>query len=271
MDRERMAKEIKLRLFCPSQSEDSRELDIAANQLEQAMARIPANLRFPSAQEKGEEPKRPNKGEAGFESPGVDLEKGNQPGNHGIGLTHEAIHAHSWRPSGPKYIWISRASALEGIGYPASRLEIQKFGWKARKVRRIVAAPLVQSFADAVRGREEMARRPPPPPERQMKRRAGFEEWMEEDDLLDSGYPERDLTCATSFNGAAAIDQVRIPGLDFVIIVVRNSSIRVMTAGSGRTLTEREKAGPLIIRVFNVNRGLDLVGNLMARLPRDQI
>jgi len=78
-------------------------------------------------------------------------------------------------------------------------------------------------------------------------------------------------TCATSFNGAAAIDQVRIPGLDFVIIVVRNSSIRVMTAGSGRTLTEREKAGPLIIRVFNVNRGLDLVGNLMARLPRDQI
>ena len=38
-----------------------------------------------------------------------------------------------------------------------------------------------------------MARRPPPPPERQMKRRAGFEEWMEEDDLLDSGYPERDL------------------------------------------------------------------------------
>ena len=130
---------------------------------------------------------------------------------------------------------------------------------------------MVQSFADAVGGREEMARRPPPPPERQMKRRAGFEEWMEEDDLLDSGYPERDLTCATSFNGAAAIDQVRIPGLDFVIIVVRNSSIRVMTAGSGRTLTEREKARALIIRVFNVNRGLDLVGNLMARLPRDQI
>ena len=108
------------------------------------------------------------------------------------GLTHAGIHNHLWRPAGRRWLWISKGSAIEGIGYPARRSEIQRFSWKAKKVWRIVAAPLVLTFAQAVRGKE-MARRPPPPPQSPVKRRSDYEDWMEEDDLLDRGFSERDL------------------------------------------------------------------------------
>lgn len=96
-----------------------------------------------------------------------------------VGLTHEDIHSHSLRPfQAHERVWISRISAVEGIGFPARREEVRRFGFHARRVRRIGAPspPLQRSFAHVV-AEGSMADRP-------WKRRGGHEDWMEEDDLL---------------------------------------------------------------------------------------
>lgn len=86
------------------------------------------------------------------------------------GFTHAEIHDHSWRPNYPsRWIWISKLSAVEGIGYPVRKEEIRRLGYLARKVRRIGAPPpLTRSFASAAAD-EEMARAP----DRLWKRRGG--------------------------------------------------------------------------------------------------
>jgi hypothetical protein len=107
-------------------------------------------------------------------------------GPNGLGgsvrLTHEEIHAHSWRPCGPSWLWISKASAVAGTGYPARPDEILRLGHRAKRVRRIPAPPPLQkSFVEAVRG-AAMARQPPQ--QRLGKIQSGYEEWMDNDDLL---------------------------------------------------------------------------------------
>lgn len=102
-----------------------------------------------------------------------------------VELSHQEIHAHSWRPDLPLgWIWVSRLSAASGLGFPARGEEIQRFGLFARRVKHTRPPPLLhQSFAHAVAAGME----------RPWKRRGGREEWMEEDDLLGEDYREQDL------------------------------------------------------------------------------
>jgi hypothetical protein len=57
-------------------------------------------------------------------------------GPKALGLSHAALYAHSWKPIGPNWVWISKASAVQGIGYPASRNDVHRFGHTARRVRK---------------------------------------------------------------------------------------------------------------------------------------
>jgi hypothetical protein len=97
-------------------------------------------------------------------------------GPKALGLSHAALYAHSWKPIGPNWVWISKASAVQGIGYPASRNDVHRFGHTARRVRKKgPPPPLSKSFAVAVK-EEGMARREPE--QRSWKRRQ--DDWMEE-------------------------------------------------------------------------------------------
>lgn len=109
--------------------------------------------------------------------------------NLDMGFSHMGIHAHSWRPLGPKWIWVPKDSLEVDLGYPASKEDIRRFGYAARKVRRVgPPPPLLRSFASAV-GENNMARREE---DRSWKRRQ--EDWMEEDDLLEEDFrQERDM------------------------------------------------------------------------------
>ena len=83
---------------------------------------------------------------------------------------------------GPRRVWISKSSARQGIGYPPSRAEIQRYGHNAnaRRVKRIgPPPPLSKSFAEAVKA-NEMVRRESD--QRTWKRHP--DDWMEEDDLM---------------------------------------------------------------------------------------
>ena len=105
-----------------------------------------------------------------------------------VGLTHEAIHFHSWRPSAPCWLWISKASAAAGVGFPARQEEVHRFGHLARCVRRVgPPPPLSRSFASALK--EGRMAWQDPPQQRIGKRRPNFEDWMEEDDLLEPDRP----------------------------------------------------------------------------------
>lgn len=76
-----------------------------------------------------------------------------------MGLSHTNIHDHSWRPIGPEWVWIAKATKLQGERFPASRADVQRYGHLARYIRRIgPPPPLLKSFVEAVRV-EEMARR----------------------------------------------------------------------------------------------------------------
>lgn len=44
--------------------------------------------------------------------------------NSNMGLSHASIHNHSWKPIGPEWVWISKTSAAQGFGYPATRCEV---------------------------------------------------------------------------------------------------------------------------------------------------
>lgn len=73
-------------------------------------------------------------------------------------LSHASIHKHSWKPIGPRWTWISKVSAAQGIGYPASKIDVQRYGHLAHQVRRLgPLPPLSKSFAEVVR--VEMVRR----------------------------------------------------------------------------------------------------------------
>lgn len=107
-----------------------------------------------------------------------------------FGCSHVDIHAHSWRPLGPKWVWVPKGSLDLETGYTASKGDIRRFGYFARKVRKIgPPPPLRRSFVSAV-GAESMARREEE--QRAWKRRQ--EDWMEEDNLLEEDFrEERDL------------------------------------------------------------------------------
>lgn len=78
---------------------------------------------------------------------------------YSMGLSHASIHNHSRKPIGPDWVWISKASAAQGFGYPATRREVQRYGHLARRVRRLgPLPPLTQSFAEIVK-ENKMARR----------------------------------------------------------------------------------------------------------------
>lgn len=91
-------------------------------------------------------------------------------------------------PIGSRWVWIAKASNLQGQRYPTSRLGIQKFGHLALRVRRLdPPPPLHRSFVEVVQ-EHAMARRQQGP----WKRRQ--EDWMEVDDLLDGDlHQEQDL------------------------------------------------------------------------------
>ena len=152
LKRDSLAGEIKSHLFC-SPDRDCRDLEAAALDLEHALSRIPG-------EDDGDQSRRENaiQTEKAVEVDAI------RPACYSVGLIHEGIHAHSWRPPGPNWLWISKASAAQGLGYPAHRSEILRFGWQARRVRRVVAVPLTHSFGQAVRDSSSMARRLPPPP-----------------------------------------------------------------------------------------------------------
>jgi hypothetical protein len=107
-----------------------------------------------------------------------------------MGLSHTSIHNHSWKPIGPRWVWISKASVAQGIGYPASKIDVQRYGHRVRRVKHIgPPSPLLKSFADIVRV-DRMARRDQE--QRPWKRRSA--DWMEEGDLLGGDfYQEQDL------------------------------------------------------------------------------
>ena len=193
IDRECLALEIKQHLFCASSCGDSHGSTRGVDHCELEMARFASFAEIKDSKEGMEDgTEQIARDTAVPNAPGAISELRDRSVLYSDRLTHAGIHNHLWRPAGRRWLWISKASAIEGSGYPARRSEIQRFSWKAKKVWRIVAAPLVQTFAQAVRVKE-MARRPPPPPQSPVKRRSDYEDWMEEDDLLDRGFSERDL------------------------------------------------------------------------------
>jgi hypothetical protein len=122
LEQERLAGEIKSHLF-RSLDRDRRDLEATALDLEHALSRIPG-------EDDGDQSWRESviQTDKAVESDAI------RPACYSDGLMHECIHAHSWRPSGPKWMWISKASAAQGLGYPARRSEILRFGWHAKRV-----------------------------------------------------------------------------------------------------------------------------------------
>lgn len=99
------------------QVEDYLDLEAAALDLEQAISKIPregdrgvdrvvgeaSNAQYP----------RGEQGNSNGAEPDLNPRR---PGCYSDGLTHGEIHAHSWRPSGAWWVWIFKASAVEGLG-----------------------------------------------------------------------------------------------------------------------------------------------------------
>ena len=121
MERERLALDIKRSLF----GDGLDGLDVVATRLEEALAKIPAHTIIPAV------------------GVGYELSKEEDDGlaSYRVGLIHEAIHFHSWRPSAPCWLWISKASAAAGVGFPARQEEVHRFGHLARRVRRVGPPP----------------------------------------------------------------------------------------------------------------------------------
>lgn len=74
-------------------------------------------------------------------------ERSEKPGDNGLGhdgLSHEEIFSHSWMPALDRWLWISKQSAVEDFGYPATRAQIRKLGYAASRVRRIGPSLLLQ-------------------------------------------------------------------------------------------------------------------------------
>lgn len=139
-----IAKEIKQTLFVsPSQiSSDLVDLEAASADLEKSLNRIPIGgqsgdkelVRF-----------RWEENHGNFENMGRKLELGREILGQQMGLSHEDVfnHSwrftqkkkknHSWRPHQERWIWISKQSALEGVGFPATKAEIRRFGHQVRE------------------------------------------------------------------------------------------------------------------------------------------
>lgn len=85
---------------------------------------------------------------------------------------------HSWTPPGPRpgWFWIPKGRMCLDILYPATRGEVRRFGYLARKVCSTHPPLLTKSFAEAVNP-STMAHNRPTGKRRQ-------EEWMDGDDLL---------------------------------------------------------------------------------------
>jgi hypothetical protein len=67
----------------------------------------------------------------------VHLEPGRPHGPNGVPTTHEAIHCHSRVNLHPAWIWITKSSTVNNnvrIGFPATEVEVRRFGAKARKI-----------------------------------------------------------------------------------------------------------------------------------------
>lgn len=164
--KERLALEIKQHLFVSQKmvtADELQKLEESSCRLEQAMMKM---VQFQSSEKQGN-----------FST--MDETQTFEPEPEvGRGVTHASLYNHSWRPTGPSWVWISKASALQGVGYPASRYDVQKYGHRTHKVRRIgPPPPLSKSFAAAVRN--EMENR-----ESDQKWKRRQDDWMEEDDLL---------------------------------------------------------------------------------------
>ena len=147
MDRDRIAQEIKQHLFSAPSIVDFHDLDVAASQLESALSRIPA-----PRQDLNRSPAVPDQGDGVLAGGGISNSvDGARPPSYSNGLSHEAIYDHSWKPIGPRWLWISKSSAVEGVGFPARKDEILRFGHLARRVRRLgKPPPLRKSFAEAL-------------------------------------------------------------------------------------------------------------------------
>ncbi|CAL4929426.1 unnamed protein product [Urochloa decumbens] len=173
MENQRLADEIKKSLFSSSQNfEEFDELEETCKQLEDSLSRIPSNsgMGFPpiGAQKEKVETVREEFGRNGPKPRWAN------------GPSVDSMFNHSRRPDIRGWLWISKQSALEGIGFPARVSEVRRFGERARKVRRIgPPPPLITPFAQVV---AEMARRND---HTHRERYRDQDTWMEEDDLLE--------------------------------------------------------------------------------------
>ena len=100
---------------------------------------------------------------------------------------------HSWVPNGldpgPGWYWIPKGNITMETCYPAQQQEIRRFGYLAKKVRRLPSpAPLYHSFSRIVEAGMANREHLRPPKRRQEDWRT--EGWMEEDDLLQEDFKQ---------------------------------------------------------------------------------
>lgn len=178
MQRERLADDIKRLFQAPTREDPFHDLEELCANLEKSMARIPTSPPWEAVQSSAGKEKR-GTGERS-QATGPNPEMGLS-----VGLTHLDMHNHSWRPASPSgWVWISKVSAVKGIGFPARKEEIRRLGHFARRVQRFgEPPPLLHSFAQVAKGGMS----------RPWKRREK-DDWMDEDDLLGGDfYQEQDL------------------------------------------------------------------------------
>ncbi|CAL5084352.1 unnamed protein product [Urochloa decumbens] len=181
VEKERLAREIKRKLFQPGEDEghlggksvnvndyihhEERELEFAMNQLEESMNRIPG------VRHEGNNLKE------------LDSNVAQQNNSTGppFGSCVEDIFAHSWRPIlESKWIWVPKPVLLGGISFPARSEEIRREGWRAKRLTRVPPPrPIDRSFACAVR--EGKMRGDPPRPARWSDQLGGSKRSFEED------------------------------------------------------------------------------------------
>ena len=125
MDRERLALENKQHLFCAPSCRDSHGSTRGVDHCELEMASFASFAEIKDSKEGMEDgTEQIARDTAVPNALGAISELRDRSVLYSDGLTHAGIHNHLWRPAGRRWLWISKASAIEVIGYPARRFEI---------------------------------------------------------------------------------------------------------------------------------------------------
>jgi hypothetical protein len=131
-----IAKEIKNHLFNWSPRSEVDKLALAVDHLELTMNRF-----SPNCQDKIEDD--PGEKDQGVSGVG-EMEEDSLGGGGRNGPTHSEIYAHSWRPSGPGWLWLPKSATDLNLGFPARVEEIRRLGHFARRVHRLPPPPPLQ-------------------------------------------------------------------------------------------------------------------------------